>query len=159
MSVLLGGDGTVQLDLGSGLTCVVNLFRWQLNINRDVLDTTRQGAESKGSVGGLLGGTGELGYRLQLFEDGPEAVSAYQILDYVLTNVDAALTAQVRLVLQVDPSASCAIGEPIREAVWLDGSVVIGSTSIDCSDPGQLMVLRTSITTDGDLTLNRGVLP
>lgn len=160
MAVILGSDGFIQLDLGNGLLCVANAFSWTVNLDRETLDTTRQGDEARRRTGGLADHTGSLSLRLLFAEDTAQALSAWQLLNFAITGADDALKAGMSLYLQRDsPPANCSdeLGMLIPGAITLSGTVVVTSINLDCTEPGEPVVAVVNWAADGALQLTRAV--
>ena len=158
MPVIVGSDGAVQFDFGGGLTYVANVFAWSVNLGRETLPTTKQGDEAVTRTGGLADHTGSVSMRLRFAEDGAEALSAWQLINFALGNTDDALKASIKLFIQTaGVSADCEdiTGLLIQDPISLTGTVVIASISLDCTDPGEPVVAVASWEADGALTLTR----
>jgi hypothetical protein len=157
MSVILGSDGAIQFDFGS-LLCTANTFAWTVNLGRETLPTTKQGDYAVSRTGGLADHTGSVSIRLQFSDDDSQANSAWQILQFAIGNHDDDLKAGIRLYLQrTPPPAECddVLGQLMPDAVFLGGTVVVTSISLDCSDPGEPVVAVVNWEADGGLDLFR----
>lgn len=158
MSVILGSDGAIEFDFGPGSRCTANVFSWRVNLGRETLDTTRQGAEARGRTGGLADHTGSVSLRLQFSDDNSTANSAWQILDHALGNSDDGLKAGLTLYIQrTEPTAGCddVFGALVAVPIKLAGTVVIAGIDLDCTDPGEPVVAVLSWEADGALALSR----
>lgn len=159
MPVIVGSDGAVQFDLGSGSLCTANTFAWSVNLGRETLPTTKQGDEAVTRTGGLADHTGSVSIRLQFSDDTANANSAWQLIDFALGNTDDDLKADVKLYLQRSGlTAGCgddAFDTVIQDPIVLAGTVVIAGISLDCTDPGEPVVAVLNWEADGALTLSR----
>lgn len=161
MSVIFGSDGAIQFNLNeAGQQCIANVFSWTVNLGREMLNTTRQGDEARGRTGGLADHTGSVSLRLQFSDDNSQAYSAWQIISRALGGTDNDLKANLQLYLQRGaPATGCddTFGLLVQEPVILLGRVVIGSVSLDCTDPGEPIVAVLSWEADGPLELSREI--
>jgi len=63
MAVFRGEEGSVKFKNGSGTTsAIVATTGWTLDITKDTLDVTAQGATSRAQVGGLISGSGSVDF-------------------------------------------------------------------------------------------------
>lgn len=154
MAVLVGADGVAKLDLGDGLICVANIFSWRARLSREMLRRTTQADEAERRTAGLADWSGSFSFRLQFSDDISTAQSAWQILDFALTNTDDGLKANLELILQkyqLVPDYDI-FNSTVDGVIKLTGVVVIGDISMDCSDPEQPIVCEASWAGDGALT-------
>lgn len=158
MAVIIGGDGAVELDLGNGMKCVANVFSWTAQLRRDTLRRTTQADEAERRTGGLADWTGSFSFRLQLSDDDTIAQSAWQLMEFVVSNTDDNLKASIDLVLQnYQIARDCDIFQSsIAGVVKLTGTVVIGDLGFNCTDPSEAIVCEASWEADGALALVRG---
>jgi hypothetical protein len=159
MSVILGSDGSIKIDLGDGQRFIANVFSYRVNLGRETLPQTRQGDEAVKRTGGLADHTGSVSLRMQFSDDNEYIESAWQILDYVLAGSDDELKAEIELYLQRQGTVvQCGddFTTIIPESVYLAGTVVLTNVSIDCADPGEPVVAVLSWEADGALALQRG---
>lgn len=160
MAVLVGTDGSAQLDLGGGLKYVANIFSWQAQLRREMLRQTTQADDFERRTGGLGDWTGSFSFRLQFSDDTSTAQSSWQLLEYALTETDDNLKADMNLVLQryqLAPDYDI-FDSTIAGAISLNGTIVIGDLSLDCQDPEQPVVAVASWEADGALTPYRSDL-
>jgi hypothetical protein len=158
MGVIVGSDGGVQINLGGGLKYVANIFSWNVNMGRNMLRTTTQADEAERRTAGLADWTGDFSMRLQFSDDTNVAQSSWQMLNFALTGVDDGLKADLRLMLQsyqVLPEDCDIFRTTIPGIISLVGTVVIGDVRLDCTDPGEPIILVLSWSGDGALTLQR----
>ena len=158
MGVIVGSDGGVQINLGGGLKYVANIFPWNVNMGRNMLRTTTQADEAERRTAGLADWTGDFSMRLQFSDDTNVAQSSWQMLNFALTGVDDGLKADLRLMLQsyqVLPEDCDIFRTTIPGIISLVGTVVIGDVRLDCTDPGEPIILVLSWSGDGALTLQR----
>lgn len=157
MSVIVGSDGAVEIDFGDGEKCVANVFAWSASLKRDMLRRTTLADDAERRTGGLADWTGSFSFRLQFSDDTSIAQSAWQIMDFALSNSDDDLKASLGLVLQryQVPSDYDIFQDSVSGIVKLSGSVVIGDISFDCQDPEQPLVCVASWAADGPLALVR----
>ena len=63
MAVFRGEEGSVKFKNGTGTTSTIGATTgWTLNIAKDTLDVTAQGATSRAQVGGLISGSGSVDF-------------------------------------------------------------------------------------------------
>jgi len=63
MAVFRGEEGSVKFKNGTGTTStIVATTGWTLDIAKDTLDVTAQGATSRAQVGGLISGSGSVDF-------------------------------------------------------------------------------------------------
>lgn len=158
MGVIVGSDGGVQVNLGGGLKYVANVFSWNVNMGRDFLPTHTQADEAKRRTGGLADWSGDISMRLQFSDDASVAESSWQMLNFALTGVDDGLKADLKLMLQsyqVLPEDCDIFRTTITGIISLVGTVVIGDVKLDCTEPGEPIILVLSWGADGALTPQR----
>lgn len=157
MAVIVGADGAAQIDLGNGLKYMANITSWSIRLDRGYLDRTDLSHEAKKRTAGLADWTGDFSFNIQLSEDTSVALSAWQLLQFIIAGRDDELKAEVALILQRNQvMADCNIFQTtIPGAVWLAGTVVIGSVGLDCEDPEKPLVGLAQWGADGALTLHR----
>lgn len=157
MAVIVGSDGAVEFDFGNGMKCVADIFSWEAPLKRSTLRRTTQADEAERRTGGLADFTGSFSMRLEFSDDESVAQSAWQILNFAITNTDDDLKANLNLVLQrytVIPD--CDIFQSgITGSVSLSGVVVITDVSLNCSDPEKPLICEVAWEADGPLTLVR----
>ena len=87
MAFFRGEEGSVKFKNGSGTTeAVVSTTGWSLDIAKETLDVTAQGATSRAFVGGLISGSGTIDF-LYTAASGNETAN---LLADILTTEDAA---------------------------------------------------------------------
>lgn len=157
MSVLVGSSGAAQINLGSGLKYVANIFSWTASMKRDMLSRTTQADEAERRTGGLADWTGNFSFKLQFSDDTGIAQSAWQMLNFAYTNTDDNLKAELRLILQSHklPPDYDIFQTTVSGIVRLAGTVVIGDVSLDCTDPEQPVIAKAFWSGDGSLALQR----
>lgn len=160
MSVILGNKAAIELNLGAGGQCVLDVFTWRLNLERESLETTKQGDTARTRTGGLADATGSFGCRVRLLEDGGQATSPYQLINHILSNEDDDLLAAARFIIQIagEPNNCNKYGELILDGVWLEGDILITTASINCSEPAEPIVIDFDFEASGPMILNRGTL-
>ena len=138
MAFFRGEQGTVFFDKddSSLMSEVAAVRSWSMTVEKDVLETTSQGATYKANVGGLIAGTGSM----ELMYDAPSAGDKLDLIKDVNTATDAG-NASVELYL--DESG----GKKIV------GSIVINSTEYSAT-VGELEVVTVSFTMNGSITLS-----
>ena len=157
MTVLKGSDGRAQLNLGGGLKCMANIFSWRAQRKMEMLRRTTQADEAERRTAGIADWSGSFSFRLQFSDDQTTALSAWQILNFALTNTDDALKAGISLILQaykISPDYDI-FNTTIAGVIKLTGTVVVSDVSLDCSDPEQPIVAVASWEGDGALILER----
>jgi hypothetical protein len=154
MTVIVGADGSAELDLGDGLKYVANIFSWRAQLKREMLRQTTLADEYERRTGGLGDWTGSFSFNLQFSDDISIAQSAWQILLYICTKQDDELKAALNLTVQRNQLANDydIFDSTIPGTISLAGVVVIGDISLDCSDPEQPTVAVASWEADGPLT-------
>lgn len=154
MTVIVGADGSAELDLGDGLRYVANIFSWRAQLKREMLRQTTLADEYERRTGGLGDWTGSFSFNLQFSDDISIAQSAWQILEYICTKQDDELKSALKLTVQRNQIANdCDIFDStIAGSIALTGVVVIGDISLDCTDPEQATVAVASWEADGPLT-------
>lgn len=160
MTVLVGADGSVELDLGDGLICVANVFTWEAELKREMLRRTTQADEFERRTAGLGDWSGSFSFRMQFSDDIEQAQSAWQILEYAVTGSDDDLKADIDLVLQHyrRPPDYDIFNSTIAGVIKLTGTVVIGDIRLDCEDPEKPIVAVAIWQGDGPLALERSDL-
>jgi len=138
MAFFRGEQGTVFFDKDSsgGMSEVAAVRSWSMTVEKDVLETTSQGATYKANVGGLIAGTGSM----EVMYDAPGAGDKLDLIKDINTATDEG-NASVELYL--DESG----GKKIV------GSIVITSTEYSAT-VGELEVVTVSFTMNGSITLS-----
>ena len=138
MAFFRGEQGTVFFDKDSsgGMSEVAAVRSWSMTVEKDVLETTSQGATYKANVGGLIAGTGSM----EIMYDAPGAGDKLDLIKDINTATDEG-NASVELYL--DESG----GKKIV------GSIVITSTEYSAT-VGELEVVTVSFTMNGSITLS-----
>jgi len=138
MAFFRGEQGTVFFDnAGSGgMSEIAAVRSWSMTVEKDVLETTSQGATYKANVGGLIAGTGSM----ELMYDAPSAGDKLDLIKDVNTATDDG-TASVELYLDETGGKK------------IVGSIVINSTEYSAT-VGELEVVTVSFTMNGSITLS-----
>lgn len=160
MSVIVGSDGAVKINLGNGLKYIANIRSWQAKMNRDMLPQTTLADETERNTGGLASWSGDFGLRLEFSDDESVALSSWQFLDFAINNSDNDLKAELHLIIQsqgLDPSRDI-FKTTVPGIIKLVGTVVIGSTSLNCEDPAEAVIAVINWSGDGPMQLQRTAL-
>lgn len=154
MAVIVGADGAAQINLGGGLKYIANIRSWRASLKRDMLRRTTLADEAEKRTGGLADWSGDFEFRLQFSDDTSVAQSAWQMLNFALTNTDDALKAELSLMLQSYklPPDYDIFDTTVAGVIKLTGTVVIGDVSLNCEDPEQPIIAVASWAGDGPLT-------
>ena len=138
MAFFRGEQGTVFFDKddSSLMSEVAAVRSWSMTVEKDVLETTSQGATYKANVGGLIAGTGSM----ELMYDAPGAGDKLDLIKDVNTATDAG-NASVELYLDETGGKK------------IVGSIVITSTEYSAT-VGELEVVTVSFTMNGSITLS-----
>ena len=138
MAFFRGEQGTVFFDnAGSGGLSEIGAVRsWSMTVEKDVLETTSQGATYKANVGGLIAGTGSM----EIMYDAPGAGDKFALITDINTATDDG-TAYVELYLDETGGKK------------IVGSIVINSTEYSAT-VGELEVVTVSFTMNGSITLS-----
>ena len=137
MAFFRGEQGTVFFDKDSsgGMLEIAAVRSWSMTVEKDVLETTSQGATHKGNIGGLIAGTGSM----ELMYDAPTSNKLDLIKDINQATDDG--TASVELYLDETGGKK------------IVGSIVINSTEYSAT-VGELEVVTVSFTMNGSITLS-----
>ena len=134
MAVFRGEEGSVKFKNGTGTTStIVATTGWTLDIAKDTLDVTAQGATSRAQVGGLISGSGSVDFLYTAATGDTQA-----LLADVLTVEDAG-DAQFELFL--DTSGS--------KKVSFNG--IVTGTSLSATT-GDIETVSVSFITNGSIT-------
>lgn len=138
MAFFRGEQGTVFFDKDSsgGMSEVAAVRSWSMTVEKDVLETTSQGATYKANVGGLIAGTGSM----ELMYDAPSAGDKLDLIKDINTATDEG-NASVELYLDETGGKK------------IVGSIVITSTEYSAT-VGELEVVTVSFTMNGTITLS-----
>lgn len=138
MAFFRGEQGTVFFDKDSsgGMSQVAAVRSWSMTVEKDVLETTSQGATYKANVGGLIAGTGSM----ELMYDAPSAGDKLDLIKDISTATDEG-NASVELYLDETGGKK------------IVGSIVITSTEYSAT-VGELEVVTVSFTMNGTITLS-----
>ena len=136
MAFFRGEQGAVFFDKDSSgsVSEIAAVRSWSMTVEKDVLETTSQGATYKANVGGLIAGTGSM----ELMYDAPTSNKLDLIKDINQATDDG--TASVELYLDETGGKK------------IVGSIVINSTEYSAT-VGELEVVTVSFTMNGSITL------
>ena len=138
MAFYRGEQGTVFFDKDSsgGISEIAAVRSWSMTVEKDVLETTAQGATYKANIGGLLGGTGTM----EVLYDAPGSGDKLDLIKDVIQATDEA-DAAVELYLDE------AGGKKIT------GTIVVTSSEYGAT-VGELQIVAISFVSSGTLTLS-----
>jgi hypothetical protein len=138
MAFYRGEQGTVFFDKDSsgGISEIAAVRSWSMTAEKDVLETTAQGATYKANIGGLLGGTGSM----EVLYDAPGAGDKLDLIKDVGTATDEG-NAFVELYLDETGGRK------------ITGSIVINSTEYGAT-VGELEMVTINFTMNGTITLS-----
>jgi hypothetical protein len=138
MAFYRGEQGTVFFDKDSsgGISEIAAVRSWSMTMEKDVLETTAQGATYKANIGGLLGGTGSM----EVLYDAPGAGDKLDLIKDVGTATDEG-NAFVELYLDETGGKK------------ITGSIVINSTEYGAT-VGELEMVTINFTMNGTITLS-----
>lgn len=138
MAFYRGEQGTVFFDKDSSgsITEIAAVRSWSLTVEKDVLETTTQGATYKANIGGLLAGTGSM----EVMYDAPSAGDKLDLIKDVGTATDEG-NAFVELYLDETGGKK------------ITGNIVISSTEYGAT-VGELEVVTINFTMNGTITLS-----
>jgi hypothetical protein len=148
--LLLGEDGTLRFDLGSGLLCMAELTSYRLLINRDRLETTKQGDESRTYVAGLKGFSGELNFHIRLGIQSDLFTVAQLIPSILAMEGEAPIKAE--FYLQSHASTSGCL--PSKGPGWFNGFVLLDEITLDIGNALELIRGAGRFTGTGNLGWN-----
>lgn len=138
MAFYRGQQGTVFFDKDSSgsITEIAAVRSWSMTVEKDVMETTAQGATYKANIGGLLAGSGSM----EVMYDAPGAGDKLDLLKDVNTATDEG-NAFVELYLDETGGKK------------ITGSIVISSAEYGAT-VGELQVVTINFTTTGSITLD-----
>ena len=138
MAFYRGQQGTVFFDKDSSgsITEIAAVRSWSMTVEKDVMETTTQGATYKANIGGLLAGSGSM----EVMYDAPGAGDKLDLLKDVNTATDEG-NAFVELYLDETGGKK------------ITGSIVINSAEYGAT-VGELQVVTINFTTTGAITLD-----
>ncbi|NBT75523.1 MAG: hypothetical protein EBT15_06060 [Betaproteobacteria bacterium] len=138
MAFYRGEQGTVFFDKDSsgGISEIAAVRSWSMTVEKDVLETTAQGATYKANIGGLLGGTGTM----EVLYDAPGAGDKLDLIKDANTATDEG-NAFVELYLDETGGKK------------ITGSIVINSTEYGAT-VGELEMVTINFTMNGTITLS-----
>lgn len=138
MAFYRGQQGTVFFDKDSSgsITEIAAVRSWSMTVEKDVMETTTQGATYKANIGGLLAGSGSM----EVMYDAPGAGDKLDLLKDVNTATDEG-NAFVELYLDETGGKK------------ITGSIVISSAEYGAT-VGELQVVTINFTTTGTITLD-----
>lgn len=138
MAFYRGQQGTVFFDKDSSgsITEIAAVRSWSMTVEKDVMETTTQGATYKANIGGLLAGSGSM----EVMYDAPGAGDKLDLLKDANTATDEG-NAFVELYLDETGGKK------------ITGSIVISSAEYGAT-VGELQVVTINFTTTGTITLD-----
>jgi len=138
MAFYRGEQGTVFFDKDSsgGISEIAAVRSWSMTVEKDVLETTAQGATYKANIGGLLGGTGTM----EVLYDAPGSGDKLDLIKDANTATDEG-NAFVELYLDETGGKK------------ITGSIVINSTEYGAT-VGELEMVTINFTMNGTITLS-----
>ena len=138
MAFYRGQQGTVFFDKDSSgsITEIAAVRSWSMTVEKDVMETTAQGATYKANIGGLLAGSGSM----EVMYDAPSAGDKLDLLKDANTATDEG-NAFVELYLDETGGKK------------ITGSIVISSAEYGAT-VGELQVVTINFTTTGSITLD-----
>ena len=138
MAFYRGQQGTVFFDKDSsgGISEIAAVRSWSMTVEKDVLETTAQGATYKANVGGLISGSGTM----EVMYDAPSAGDKLDLIKDVNTATDEG-NASVELYLDETGGKK------------ITGSIVISSSEYSAT-VGELEVVTINFTMTGTITLD-----
>jgi hypothetical protein len=136
MAFYRGEQGTVFFDKtsGAGISEIAAVRSWSLTVEKDVLETTTQGATYKANIGGLLAGTGSM----EVMYDAPGSGDKLDLIKDANRATDEG-TAFVELYLDETGGKK------------ITGNIVISSTEYSAT-VGELEVVTINFTMNGTIT-------
>jgi hypothetical protein len=136
MAFFRGEQGTIFFDKDSsgGVSEVAAVRSWSMTVEKDVLETTSQGATYKANIGGLIAGSGTM----EVMYDGPSAGDKLDLIKDVNTTTDEG-NAFVELYLDETGGKK------------ITGSIVITSTDYGAT-VGELEMVTINFTMNGAIT-------
>ena len=136
MAFYRGEQGTIFFDKDSsgGLSEVAAVRSLSMTVEKDVLETTTQGATYKANVGGLIAGSGTM----EVLYDAPSAGDKLDLINDVNTATDEG-NASVELYLDETGGKK------------ITGSIVITSTDYSAT-VGELEMVTVNFTMNGAIT-------
>jgi hypothetical protein len=137
MAFFRGEQGTIFFDKDSsgGVSEVAAVRSWSMTVEKDVLETTAQGATYKANIGGLVAGSGTM----EVMYDAPGAGDKLDLIKDVNTTTDEG-NAFVELYLDETGGKK------------ITGSIVINSTEYGAT-VGELEMVTINFTMNGTITL------
>ena len=138
MAFFRGEQGTVFFDKDSsgGMLEIAAVRSWSMTVEKDVLETTSQGATYKANVGGLIAGSGSM----EVMYDAPSAGDKLDLIKDINTATD-------------EGNASVELYMDETGGKKIVGSIVITSTEYSAT-VGELEVVTVSFTMNGSITLS-----
>ena len=138
MAFYRGEQGTVFFDKDSSgsISEIAAVRSWSMTVEKDVMETTAQGATYKANIGGLLAGSGSM----EVMYDAPSAGDKLDLLKDANTATDEG-NAFVELYLDETGGKK------------ITGSIVISSAEYGATI-GELQVVTINFTTTGTITLD-----
>ena len=136
MAFFRGEQGAIFFDKDSsgGVSEVAAVRSWSMTVEKDVLETTSQGATYKANIGGLIAGSGTM----EVMYDAPSAGDKLDLIKDVNTTTDEG-NAFVELYLDETGGKK------------ITGSIVITSTDYGAT-VGELEMVTINFTMNGAIT-------
>jgi len=136
MAFFRGEQGTIFFDKDSsgGVSEVAAVRSWSMTVEKDVLETTSQGATYKANIGGLIAGSGTM----EVMYDAPGSGDKLDLIKDVNTTTDEG-NAFVELYLDETGGKK------------ITGSIVITSTDYGAT-VGELEMVTINFTMNGAIT-------
>ena len=137
MAFFRGEQGSVKFDdAGASPAAITSTRSWSMTVEKDVLETTSQGATYKANVGGLIAGSGSM----EVMYDAPSAGDKLDLIKDINTATD-------------EGNASVELYMDETGGKKIVGSIVITSTEYSAT-VGELEVVTVSFTMNGSITLS-----
>ena len=137
MAFYRGEQGTLFFDTGSsGLSEIAAVRSWSMTVEKDVLETTAQGATYKANIGGLVSGSGTM----EVMYDAPGAGDKLDLIRDVNVVTDEG---NASIELYLDETG----GKKIT------GTIVVTSTDYGAT-VGELEMVTVNFTMTGAITIS-----
>lgn len=139
---IVGGEGTIEIDLGAGYGFLSNVTRYTLSLKTESLESSKQGDKFKTYRGdGVISGSGSIDYNTE-FDCKADEVAAKQMLGFSFaTGVNKEARARFTLLA----------GDPLYEQnVYIESAIILEDLDIDVS-VSQLVVCKSGFKCTGPL--------